>query len=293
MTSKLYPDGLQAEQQALIAVLEQLLNPLARLCLAKGISIQAAEEVMRRAYIHAATKDCDGLNPSRLTSRISTMTGLTRREVARLQSEDAPVRPQTRNVATDVLTHWASQSEYVNKKGMPIRITRTGDAPSFEALAACVTKDVHPKSILADMVRLGLVTHNKKNDTVSVIDAIFVPKSDWPQMVGFIGTNVGDHLQASVDNVLQNSGKHFEQALLADELSKESLDSAKSMITAQWRDLLTQLGPQLQALMDQDKALGRERNHQLRIGLYSYMSAMHLGQPGPHSPAPKESHEKN
>lgn len=292
MTTKISPDGLQAEQQALLAVLEQLLNPLARLCLAKGISIQAAQEVMRRSYVQAANEDCEGLNPSRLTSRISTMTGLTRREVARLQSEDAPVRPQTRTVSTDVLTFWASQSEYVNKKGMPIRIPRTGEAPSFEALAACVTKDVHPKSILADMVRLGLVTHNEKNDTLAVVDAIFVPKSDWPQMVGFIGTNVGDHLQASVDNVLHNGGKHFEQALLADELSQESLESAKSMITTQWRDLLTQLGPQLQSLMDQDKALGRQQNQQLRIGLYSYMSAMPSAQPGPQSPNPKESHEK-
>lgn len=292
MTSKLSPDGLQAVQQALLAVLEQLLSPLAKLCLAKGISIQASEEMIRRAYVQAATEDCEGLNPSRLTSRISTMTGLTRREVARLQSEDAPVRPQTRTVATDVLTFWASQSEYVNKKGMPIRIPRTGEAPSFEALAAYVTKDVHPKSILADMMRLGLVTHNKKNDTVVVVDAIYVPKTDWPQMVGFIGTNVGDHLQASVDNVLQVGGKHFEQALLADELSEESLEAAKSMITTQWRDLLTQLGPQLQGLMDQDKALGRKQNQQLRIGMYSYMTAMHLAQSRPQGPTPKESHDK-
>lgn len=293
MTSKFSTDQLQAEQHALLAVLEQLLSPLARLCLAKGIPIQAAEEVLRRSYVQAATEDCAGLNPSRLTSRISTMTGLTRREVARLQSEDAPERPQTRTVATDVLTFWTSQSEYVNKKGLPIRLPRTGEAPSFEALATCVTKDVHSKSILSDMVRLGLVTHNEKNDTVAVVDAIFVPKTDWPQMVGFIGTNVGDHLQASVDNVLMGGSKHFEQALLADELSPESLDAAKSMITAQWRDLLTQLGPQLQALMDQDKALGREQNQQLRIGLYSYMSAMNLSQPALQAPASKETHEKN
>ena len=293
MTSKLSPDGLQAEQQALMAVLEQLLSPLAELCSAKGISIQAAEEAMRRAYIQAATKGCEGLNPARLTSRISTMTGLTRREVARLQSENTAVRPQTRTVATDVLTYWASQPDYVNKKGWPIRIPRTGEEPSFETLAARVTKDVHAKSILADMVRLGLVTHNEKNDTVAVVDAVFVPKTNWPQMVGFIGVNVGDHLQASVDNVLHGGDRHFEQALLADELSTESLESAKSMVTAQWRELLTQLGPQLQALMDQDKALGRAQNQQLRIGLYSCMRAMPSTQPGPQDPAMKDSHEKN
>jgi len=174
-----------------------------------------------------------------------------------------------------VLTYWTSQHEYVNKKGLPIAIPRNGDAPSFESLASKVTKDVHPKSILTEMQRLGLVAHNPSNDIVSVVDAIYVPRSNWPEMVSFIGFNVGEHLEASVDNVLGDGHEHFEQALVADELSKESLETAKSMIHAQWRDLMTQLGPQLQALMEQDKSLKREQSQQVRIGLYSYMSAMH------------------
>lgn len=292
MTNQKLPEGLQSDQQALLAVLEMLLNPLATLCLGKGVSIQALEQVMRRAFVQAAMKNCDGGNRARLTSRISAMTGLTRREVSRLQLEGAAAQPQTRTIATDVLTSWASLSEYVNKNGMPIRLPRTGESPSFEALAASITKDVHPKSILADMLRLGLVSHNEKNDTVAVVDAIFVPRSDWPQMVGFIGVNVGDHLKASVENVLQGGDQHFEQALLADELSQVSLEAAKSMITAQWRNLLTQLGPRLQALMDQDKEHGRPQNKQLRIGLFSYMSSMHPSLSQPQGTAPKELHEE-
>jgi hypothetical protein len=280
------PQGLHADQQALLAVLAQLLQPLARLCLAKGMAIQTAEEVLRRAYVNAALHATGEPDNPRLTSRLSTMTGLTRREVDRLRAMTTPTQPTTRSVATEVLTYWATQSDYVNKKGKPLRLARTGDAPSFEALAASVTKDVHPKSILADMVRLGLVIHHEKNDTVALSKDMFVPQGDWPQLVGFMGTNVGDHLQASVDNVLGDGREHFEQALLADELSHASLQSAKALITAQWRELLTQLGPQLQALMDQDRALGRERTQQLRIGLYTYMRAMQDAQPGPdHQPS--------
>jgi hypothetical protein len=270
-------NGLHAEQQALLSVVGRLLKPLARLCLAKGIPIQAIEEIIRRAYVIAALQDCGELKTVRLTSRISTMTGLTRREVARIQSTQVPQSPASRSVATDVLTYWTSQHEYVNKKGLPISIPRNGDAPSFESLASKITKDVHPKSILAEMQRLGLVKHNTRNDMVSVVDAIYVPRSNWPEMVGFIGFNVGDHLEASVDNVLGDGHQHFEQSLVADELSKESLQAAKSMILAQWRELMTQLAPQLQTLMDQDKSLNREQSQQVRIGLYSYMSAMHPG----------------
>jgi len=32
-------------------------------------------------------------------------------------------------------------------------------------------------------------------------------------MVGFLGTNVGEHLEAAVTNVLTDGHQHFEQAL--------------------------------------------------------------------------------
>lgn len=263
------------EQQVLLSALEQLLRPIAQLCLSKAVPIQAIQEVLRRAYVQAATNNCEGLNASRLTSRISTMTGLTRREVTRIQDTQTPHQPvSTRSISTDVLTAWTVQSDYVNKKGHPIPLPRTGAAPSFEALAHQVTKDVHPRSILADMLRLGLVVQHSDNDTVTVVDELFVPREDWPRMLGFMGTHVGEHLQACVDNVLGDGRQHFEQALLADELSKESLLAAQSMITAQWRSLMTELGPQLQALMDEDAISGRVQDQQLRIGLYSYMTAM-------------------
>lgn len=274
MTSQPTPDALQAEQQALMATLAQLLEPLARLCLAKGISIQAFEESLRCAYVQAAADSCDGMNPDRLTSRISTMTGLTRREVGRIQASQPPVRPVTRSLAIDVLTGWASQPAYVNGQGMPNPIPRSGAAPSFEALAMLVTRDVHPKSVLVDMQRLGLVRHDLPSDTVALVDTIFVPNRDWPHMMGFMGSNVGDHLQAAVDNVLGNGRQHFEQSLLADELSRESLQQAETLISSQWRALMTQLGPQLQGLMDQDRSQGRAQDQQLRIGLYSYMAGM-------------------
>ena len=268
------PDALRADQQALVAVVGQLFAPLARLCLAKGVSVQAVEETLRLAFVTAAQENCAGMNPERLTSRISTMTGLTRREVARLQASEPPARPRTRSVASDVLTAWVSQPDYVDTRGLPMTLPRTGPAPSFEALASGVTRDVHATSILADMQRLGLIARDPVRDTVALLESVFVPQSDWPRLVGFLGANVGDHLQGSVDNVLSDGHRHFEQSLLADELSVESLEQAKTLITEQWRELMTHLAPRLQALMEQDRTQQRARDHQVRIGMYSFMSAM-------------------
>jgi len=269
------PDVFQTEQQALLASLGHLLQPFAKLCLAKGVPIQAVEELVRQAYVNAATQACEGAsNPDRLTSRISTMTGLTRREVRRIQDDPTPELPATRSVASDVLTYWTSQTEYVNKAGKPIAIPRQGDKASFETLANSVTKDVHPRSVLTEMIRLNLVKHHKKNDMVELTEEIFVPTNDWAQMIGFLGTNVGEHLEAAVTNVLGDGHQHFEQALLADELSSESIVEAKQLINEQWRLLMTTLGPKLQQLIDADITANRPQDQQLRIGLYSLSKEM-------------------
>jgi Family of unknown function (DUF6502) len=272
--NKTTPDALYTEQQALLAAMGHLLKPFAKLGLAKGVPIQAIEELIRHAYVDAAKQACEGDNPERLTSRISTMTGLTRREVGRIQQAPSLELPATRSAATDMLTQWTSQAAYVDKKKTPIAIPRQGPAPSFEALAANVTKDVHARSLLAEMIRLNLVTHRKTTDTVELLENIFVPNDDWPQMVGFLGVNVGDHLEAAVTNVLGDGHQHFEQALLADELSAESVVEAKALISTQWRHLITTLGPELQALMDADKAANRPQDQAVRIGLYSMSKAM-------------------
>lgn len=268
------PEALQEEQKALIAALAQLLEPMAKLCLAKGVPIQAVEKLVRRSYVNAATQACEGFNPDRLTSRISTMTGLTRREVSRIQENPSLQLPVTRSVANDVLTYWTSQSAYVNEQGRPVQLPRQGVGPSFEALAGHVTKDVHSRSILAEMIRLNLVAHDKSTDMVRLLEEIYVPSGDWRQMVGFLGVNVGDHLDAAVANVLGDGHQHFEQALLADELSTESVEKAKKLINGEWRRLLTSLGPKLQALMDADKDADRTQNQQLRIGLYTNAKPM-------------------
>jgi len=272
--NKTTTDALQAEQQALLAAIEHLLRPFAKLCLAKGVPIQAIEEQVRQAFVDAAIQACAGDNPDRLTSRISTMTGLTRREVGRIQQTVRPELPATRSAATDVLAHWTSKAAYVDEDKKPIAIPRQGPAPSFEALAAHVTKDVHARSLLAEMIRLNLVTHRKATDTVALLEDIFVPRNDWPQMVGFLGANVGDHLEAAVSNILGDGHQHFEQALFADELSAASLVQAQALISAQWRQLITTLGPQLQALMDADKAANRTQDQAMRIGMYSLSKAM-------------------
>ncbi len=264
---------LSGELHSLLQALDSLLLPLAQLCVGKGVPIQAAEERLRRAFVEAARRSSEGANPQRLTSRISTLTGLTRREVARIQSLNEPARPTTRSAVSELFTHWLSLPAYRGANG-PMTLPRVGPAPSFETLAQSVTRDVHARSLLEALIQLRLVEWDEERDTVRLAAEAFVPRDQWTHMMGFLGDNVGDHLRAAVTNVLGQGNEHFEQALYADELSAQSMELARRIISDQWRSLMTDVVPQLEALMKADAAAGRPQDQALRLGLYSWTQPM-------------------
>lgn len=276
-----------SELHDLLQALDSLLLPLGQLCIGKGVPIQAIEERLRRAFVEAARRSSDGANPQRLTSRISTLTGLTRREVARIQALNEPARATTRSAVSEMFTLWLSLPEYQGGQG-PMALPRAGPAPSFETLAQSVTRDVHARSLMEALIQLKLVIWDEKQDTVRLAAEAFVPRDQWTQLMGFLGDNVGDHLRAAVTNVLGHGNEHFEQALYADELSAQSIEKARQLISEQWRKLMTNMVPQLEALMKADAKAGRKQDQALRLGLYSWTEPMPPTPETPQTPLTKD-----
>ena len=55
-----------------------------------------------------------------------------------------------------VFAHWRSDKRYRKRGGAPRTLPRVGPAPSFESLAQEVTRDVHPRALLEELLRLKL-----------------------------------------------------------------------------------------------------------------------------------------
>ena len=215
------------ESQALLAVVQTLMAPLAKLLVARGVPFASAEECLKIAMIDAA-RDAhpEGL-PHRLVSRISTTTGINRREVTRLSlPSERPAGPPRYSVAQALFARWRTTAGYVDERGAPRTLARQGEAPSFEALARSVTQDVHPRSLLDELLRLGVARHDLERDTVAITLGDFLPSSDRVRMLDFLANNVGDHLSAAVENVMRPTPRHLERAVFAHGLSEQSLSVA-------------------------------------------------------------------
>jgi len=271
------PGGAQGspEEQALREALAGLLSSVARLAVARGLPYAAADEMLKRAFVQAADQAHPGALPHRKVSRISTATGINRREVTRLvQAPREAGAASGRSAAGEVFTHWRTQSPFRSRNGQPRPLPRQGPRPSFETLAQAVTRDVHPRSLLDELCRLGLAVWDEASDTVTLSRDAFVPQGDRVRMLSFLGDNVGDHLRAAVDNVLRDDRTHFEQAVFADGLSAASLEAIRPAVREQWQALLAALVPALEALVAADARAEPPPAGRLRVGLYSYQEPL-------------------
>lgn len=267
------PDSPAAPGDApgLRAAVRALLVPLARYAVARGLPYAAVDELLREAFVAAAHAAHPNLPEHRRVSRISAATGLHRREVTRLLAADVERAPaRMRSYPNEVFAHWTTDPQYLDARHHPLALPRLGPAPSFESLAQTVTRDKHPRSLLEELLRLGLATHDAATDRVTLARESFVPSGDRERMDGFLGANVGDHLAAAVENVLGDGRRHFEQAMFADGLSEASLRTLRELVGTQWRALTGELVPALEKMIEDDARQPGDADRRIRIGLFSY-----------------------
>jgi Family of unknown function (DUF6502) len=265
---------LPAADNALSESLELLLLPVARLCLARGMTFASAVELLKKAYVGAAREAHAGRHGPRDVSRVSATTGISRREVTRITQDLVAPKVVKGSPATQVFTRWISSARLRDAAGRPKALRRVGRAPSFEALSYSVTRDIHPRGILDELCRLGLTKVDEEADTVHLLRTAFAPHDEKGRALAFLGSNVGDHLAAAVENVLSSEPSHMEQAIFADELSDESLAEIQRLVSVQWRTALTELVPRMQALVEADQNKGADARKRVRVGLYSYNQSM-------------------
>ena len=286
-----------ATTDALHSALRSVLGPLARLAVARGITHASLDEWLKQALVEAADNSHADLPPHRRVSRITTATGIHRREVSRLITElregAATAAPLSRSHASELFTPWRTDPAYCDRRGSPAELPRQGQSPSFESLAQAITRDVHPRSLLDELVRLGLAAVDAQRDSVRLLREAFVPQGDAGRMAAVLGRNVGSHLASAVDNLLLDDRQHLEQAVFADGLSPASVAEFRRLASAQWQALLDRLVPALEALVASEAAelaasaggapadTPPPARHKVRLGLYTHTDAPPRQRPAP------------
>ncbi|MDU8928446.1 DUF6502 family protein [Alisedimentitalea sp. MJ-SS2] len=222
-------------------VLDQILAPLARLAVARGVVFSDLMERLKGHYVRAAMQLAEG-KPT--DSRLSVMTGLQRRDIARLKEFKS--KPRKPNPLTRLVALWQTDKTYA-PGGTPLPLPRSGDAPSFDSLARAIRQDVHPRTFLDALEAAGTVRISA-DDSVQLIETAYVPLGDVQAQMAYLADNVGDHLCAATDNVLGRDPAHFERAVHYGGLTPEQIEILADRFHAGQMMLLEELSREASAM---------------------------------------------
>jgi hypothetical protein len=146
-------------------------------------------------------------------------------------------------------------------------LPKSGDAPSFDVLARQMSSDVHPRTLLAEMQRLGLV--RVEGDTVHLESQAFVPQRGFDDMVELFAANASDHLAAAAHNLRGTGDTFLEQSVFASGVSPRSAQSLATLSRRLWRPALQQMARDATQRYQQDQRDG-SGTMRMRFGVYYY-----------------------
>lgn len=229
-------------------VLDSLLAPIARLCVARGVLFPELVERVKAQFVSAAI---DQITGKVTDSRISVMTGLQRRDISRLRSASDIPAPRVNHLSRLV-------GQWVVQGGAPL------DRPTFDALAQSIRRDVHPATMLAQLVDAGTVAVTDA-DKVELRARSYQPLPGTGAQMDYLARNGGDFLSASVANVVQDTAPFFERAVHYNHLSPDAVAVLEAEYRAAQMQLLEQINARAAELQASDPGPMR-----FRAGGYFY-----------------------
>ena len=217
-------------------------------------------------FYNAAILELERLNQKKTDSTISLLSGLNRRDVVQFRAsqnnehkviESLPLNPLA-SVPARVVSLWVD-------KDIGMTIPYTDDENSFENLVNEISTEKHPKSILLELQRLGLVHFDKQY--VYLLVKSFTPTQVPLVNQSILANHVAHHLSAGLHNLIFQDNQYLEQAISVDHITEESLKLLNALSLELWEKLSKKLLSEAMACSDKDR-YNKEANSQFIFGVY-------------------------
>ncbi len=265
--------------KALYRALESMLKPVFRLLVRKGIGYPAFTELAKKLYVEAAHAE-EQKSGKRITdSRLSTLTGIHRKEIKRLRAElDQPPLPSERKagLAAQLVSQWLGRDGYVDDRGNPLPIPyqmEDDSAPAFITLVHSITRDVHPRTLRDTWLKQGLLTQLDDGRLV-LSEAGYVPDQSWEETLFFAGKNLGAHSATVVDNLLHDAKPlQLDRAVYYYKLTPESARELEQWAREEALKLLTDFNRRAAELQQNDRD-SAEASAGVHFGTYFHREGM-------------------
>jgi len=259
----------------LAGALYRILKAVARVALRRGVPCDAVTELAKRAFIDVAYREFEIRGRKQTASRIAVLTGIHRKEVARVMAARRPddeVAAHRITCAAGVVAGWRRDARFADTKGKPATLAFEGEAASFSELVRRYGRgDIPARAVLDELLRVGSVAR-LRDGRVRLVATAYVPESASPEALEILGSDVSD-LIATIDHNLVASTRRgfFQRKTAYDNLPAEALADIRALVEREGQRALESLDVAM-AKRDRDfnpevKGKGRKR---AMVGIYYF-----------------------
>jgi hypothetical protein len=263
--------------------LRRLLRPLVRLLLRHQVTYPHLANLLKSVYVELADQDFGIPGKPQTISRTSLLTGIHRKDVKRLREEppDDDSAPATVSLGAQLVLRWTAAPEYRGVDGRPLALPRLSgdDGPSFDSLVASVSKDIRPRAVLDEWLRLGIATLDAQDRVSLVVDA-FVPESGFDAKAYYFGRNLHDHIAAAAHNLSGDGPPLLERSVYYGGLTPEAVDELATLSERTGMEALQAVNRRALALQEQAKGRS-DADRRLNFGVYFFRARVEDPGDGP------------
>lgn len=252
-----------------LRTLGTVLAPLLRLLLASGLDYARLVAELKLLFIDQARLELMRRGQADTNSAISLLSGVHRKDVREWRENRLGARiAQGVSLSSQVFARWVQDPLYRDRRKRPKPLPRSGAAPSFDALARSVTQDVHPYTVLTELIRLGLVKIEPRKGEEYVVPNRdgFVPPAGSRELLELFAGNLSDHASAAVANLLGNT-PHLEQSVFAEGITRESAEHLGELARKLWSQARSEMIAEASRRYAADRHRG-DATYRARFGAY-------------------------
>lgn len=251
-----------------------MMQHIARWLIHSGVGYTDFVAALKPIFYEQALVELERIKQNKTDSAVSLLSGLHRKDVSAFRQQTNQVSNEAPNFAISVparvIARWIALD-------LPHQIPVSGEENSFEALVKHISTEKHPRSILFELQRLGVVV--QIDQEVVLQQHSFTPDNQMQESKALFSANLSDHLAAGIDNFISEKPfTHLEQAVHAEKLTAQSVEALRQLSITLWQDMAKQLLNAAIQHCDQDQEKD-DAHYQFRFGVYQYDTQIKLQVP--------------
>lgn len=263
---------MDSNTRVLASAVFRVLKPLARILLRHGISFGGFTDIAKRAYVDVAEHEFVLENRKQTISRIAVLTGVHRKEVARVRNlpplEECQL-DERYNRARRVISGWLCDSEFLDHKGEPETLAFEGKR-GFNDLVKRYSGDVPSRAVADELMRVGAVKLNRHNK-LCLSSRSKIPIARATDTLQMLGTDTRDLIE-TIDHNLSHPTQEssFQRNVIYDNVPVEAIPEFRRLATRLGQATLEQLNDWL-AERDRDSNSNIDGSGRVRLGMGAYL----------------------